>query len=195
MRILIFIVFSCLTSSVLAAEEPYDAVNRATQQMLVRLVEIQPRYETDRQWFFDQLDETISPFIDFEGYSRNVMAKYFRRASAQQQQQFQAAFHRSLVETYAKALVEFNNERVEVLKPTKPQKKPGRAKITLAVHSHDGPVFNIRYDLRLLEEQWKLRNLVIDGINLGLQFRSQFSAQMDSANGNMDLVIKRWNDG
>ena len=40
---------------------------------------------------------------------------------------------------------------------------------------------------------WKLRNLIIETINLGEIYRNQFNALAQSANGDLDLVIDQWN--
>ena len=41
---------------------------------------------------------------------------------------------------------------------------------------------------------WRLRNLIIETINLGEIYRNQFSALAKEANDDLDLVISRWND-
>jgi phospholipid transport system substrate-binding protein len=41
---------------------------------------------------------------------------------------------------------------------------------------------------------WRLRNLIIENINLGEIYRGQFAAAADSAEGNLDLVIDTWDD-
>ena len=40
--------------------------------------------------------------------------------------------------------------------------------------------------------QWKLINIVINGVNLGLTFRNQFYALMKKEGNNLDAVIERW---
>jgi len=42
------------------------------------------------------------------------------------------------------------------------------------------------------EKRWLLRNVIINGINIGLQFRSQFNAYMQKYRGDIDLVIENW---
>ena len=40
--------------------------------------------------------------------------------------------------------------------------------------------------------QWKLINIVINGVNLGLTFRNQFYSLMEKEENNLDVVIERW---
>ena len=143
-KIFLFLIL-LIPSVALAAQDPYEAVKNATDDLLQRLVEAQPLYEKDPEGFFSEVDATLGPFIDFEGFSKGVMAKYFRRASDDQKKRFQVAFRKQLIKTYAIALVEFDNEEVIVLPPGDPSKKPDRAEIRLEIHSGDGTVYPVSY--------------------------------------------------
>ena len=37
--------------------------------------------------------------------------------------------------------------------------------------------------------QWKVRNLILNGINLGLTFRNQFASTVEANRGNLDKAI------
>ena len=41
---------------------------------------------------------------------------------------------------------------------------------------------------------WKLRNLIIENINLGEIYRGQFEAAALEAGGDLDVVIANWDD-
>ncbi len=175
-----------------AAPSPFESVQASTEQLLEKLVEVQPIYKNDKAKFFQEVDSSLAPFIDFKGFARGVMAKYYRRASDQQKARFAEVFRNSLIKTYAKALVEFDNPQVIVKQDNKPQKDPRKARVSLEVYGKDGSVYPVEYSLVLMNEQWKLRNLVIDGINIGLQFRSQFTAYMQQYKNDIDKVIDNW---
>ncbi len=175
-----------------AAPSPFESVQASTEQLLEKLAEVQPIYKSDKDKFFQEVDSSLAPFIDFKGFSRGVMAKYYRRASDQQKARFAEVFRNSLIKTYAKVLVDFDNPQVTVKQNNKPQKDPRKARVSLEVHGKDGSVYPVEYSLVLVNEQWKLRNLVIDGINIGLQFRSQFTAYMQQYKNDIDKVIDNW---
>lgn len=181
-----------VVSQLSAAPSPYESVQTSTEQLLEKLAEVQPIYKSDKDKFFQEVDSSLAPFIDFEGFSRGVMAKYYRRASDQQKARFAEVFRNSLIKTYAKALVEFDNPQVIVKQDNKPQKDPRKARVSLEVYGKDGSAYPVEYSLVLVNERWKLRNLVIDGINIGLQFRSQFTAYMQQYKNDIDKVIDNW---
>ncbi|MGI9323018.1 MAG: MlaC/ttg2D family ABC transporter substrate-binding protein, partial [Pseudomonadales bacterium] len=124
--------------------------------------------------------------------SRGVMAKHYRKATKQQRHTFQQSFRLALVKTYARSLVEFDNERVVVLPPKRSDLKADKATIKLEIHSKTGNIFPVQYQLVRRDGKWLLRNLIVGGINIGLQFRSQFGAFMQRYRNDIDKVIANW---
>ena len=187
-------VICCLIVNAVNAQvtDPFDAVKKANDVLLSQLNESLGLHKTDPAAFYKAVDESLGPFVDFAGFSRGVMAKYYKRATKQQQQEFVAVFRKGLIETYSNALVGFDNQQVKVMQPATPQKKPERPIITIEITGRDGSVYKVDYNLILLDGQWKLRNVIINGINIGLQFRSQFQASMSRNNNNLDEVIAGW---
>tara|TARA_R110002110_G_scaffold221031_7_gene435176 strand:+ start:256 stop:825 length:570 start_codon:yes stop_codon:yes gene_type:complete len=175
-----------------ATPDPKQAVQEATDLLLAKLVEAKPLYEEDPKKFFAEIDSALGPFVDFDGFSRGVMAKYYRRATDEQKAKFVETFRIGLIETYAKALVEFDNQKVVVLEPTVDPDRPDRASIGLEIHGENNKVYPVEYSLVLEDDRWLLRNVVIEGINIGLQFRSQFASYMQKYRNDIDEVIANW---
>ena len=176
-----------------AAQTAYESVNESTDLLLKRLVEVQPLYEEDPEQFFSAVQDALNPYIDFEGFAKRVMAKHYRSASEAQREAFVGRFQDALIKTYATALLEFDNQKVVVVEPTTPQKREDRATILIEVYSGSGTVYPVHYQLGLEEDgRWMLRNVIINGINIGLQFRSQFNAYMQKYKKDIDLVIENW---
>ncbi|MCB1691936.1 MAG: ABC transporter substrate-binding protein [Pseudomonadales bacterium] len=172
--------------------DPFTSVQKTTDRLLAKLVEVQPLYEKDPKAFYKEIRTSLEPFIDFDGFARGVMAKYYRLATEEQKQKFAETFQTELIQTYSKALVEFDNQKIEVL-PLEEPPKDGRATVQVNVYGKDGTVYPVVYSLVLVEGEWKLRNIVINGINIGLQFRSQFQNYMQKYRNNIDDVIANWN--
>jgi len=175
-----------------AAPDPKQAVQVATDKLLAKLVAVKVLYTESPGAFFLEIDQSLAPFVDFDGFSRSVMAKYYRRATDQQQRQFVETFRKGLIETYAKALVEFDNQTVVVLEPSINPERPDRASIVLEIHGANNRVYLVEYSLVLVGDEWLLRNVVMEGINIGLQFRSQFAASMQKNRNDIDAVIQTW---
>lgn len=174
-----------------AAPDATESVRATTRTLLAKLDEVQPLFKSDPDRFYREVEAALGPHVDFEGFSRGVMAKNYRRASPEQRTKFVAKFRTSLIRTYARALVEFDNQRVDV-KAGKPSKRPNRATVRLEVHGARGVIYPVDYTVALKNDEWKLLNVTIDGINIGLQFRSQFADAMRKNRNDIDAVIAGW---
>ncbi len=189
--LMLALLLSPLLAHAEATPDPYQTVRDATDQLLAKLIEVQPLFSDDPEKFFAEVEKSLAPFIDFDGFARGVMAKYYRRATEEQQAAFAVKFQTELVRTYSNALVEFDNQRVEV-KPLATPPSDGRATVELEVYGKTGAVYPVVYTLALVDGKWKLRNVVVEGINLGLQFRSQFANYMQQYGNDIDKVIQNW---
>lgn len=135
----------------------------------------------------------LDPVIDFDSLAKGVMAKFYRRASAQQIKDFSLAFKRSLLNTYSRAVVALKINNFEIQSNANNNSKPGRQKVWVKVYAN-GAAYDINYAMKKRQQGWKVTNVSLNGINLGLAFRQQFSNAMAQNKGNMDDVIAFWND-
>lgn len=188
---LIFVSSMMFVSVQAESQTAMETVKSNTDQLTKKLVEIKPLYPDQKERFYEEVESTLSPVIDFKGFSRGVMAKYYRSASEEQRQKFAQKFKGGLIRTYAEAMVKFKNEKMEVMSES-PGKKPGRATVKMVFHGSDGTLYPVEYSMVLKDGEWLLKNIVINGINIGLQFKSQFSALMQKYRNNIDEVIANW---
>ena len=142
--------------------------------------------------FKQEISDAFSPIVDFKRIARNVMGKHYKNASEAQRRNFSEAFESSLLDTYSGTLVEFKDEKIEVIPPKSPQKYKDKAKVEIKIvtssQSYPGT-----YSMYLDEKgDWKIINIVVNGINLGKTFRSQFYSLMQKNEENIDLVIDKW---
>jgi phospholipid transport system substrate-binding protein len=173
-----------------------QAVELATGEVLA-LISAGKTYAKDEpERFYNEVEALLRPLIDFPRFARNVMGPYFRSASAEQRDRFAESFKWSLVRTYALALTEFGDGEVSVLPPRQPPKDPDKVNVTQEI-KYEGKVYQVVYRMRRGNEQtWSIQNLIVEGINIGLNYKSQFSAAMKDPQygGDMDAVIEAWVD-
>ena len=118
------------------------------------------------------------------------MGKHFKVAIDDQRLAFQQTLRNYLVEVYTKALVKFKSKSIEII----PLKKPptNKATISMEVTTQDDATFLLAYSMAKKESAWLVRNIIVDGINMGLTYRSQFDSMMISNNNDVDAVIENW---
>lgn len=138
------------------------------------------------------MEVILAPVIDFKSIAKGVMAKFYRRASAQQIDDFQVVFKRSLLSTYSRAVVALELNKFEIQSNPSISKKPGRQRVWVKVYAN-GAAYDINYAMQQRPQGWLVTNVTVNGINLGLAFRQQFANAMAQNKGNMDDVISLWN--
>ncbi|MDF7796501.1 toluene tolerance protein [Pseudomonas sp. SZ57] len=174
-----------------ATPSAHDLVERTTKELLSDLATNREQYKTNPRAFYDALNRIVGPVVDADGISKSIMTvKYSRKATPKQVQDFQENFKRSLMQFYGNALLEFNNQGITVA----PAKDEGddRTSVDMQVKGNNGAVYPVSYTLVKLNGEWKVRNVVINGINIGKLFRDQFADAMQRNGNNLDKTIDNW---
>jgi phospholipid transport system substrate-binding protein len=169
----------------------HDLVDSTTKQLLADLAAHKEEYKTNPQAFYDALNGIVGPVIDADGISKSIMTvKYSRNASPAQMKRFEENFKRSLIQFYGNALLEYNNQGITV----SPAKDEGadRTSVDMSVKGSGGAVYPVSYTLVKLNGEWKVRNVIINGINIGKLFRDQFADAMQRNGNNLDKTIDGW---
>ena len=174
--------------------EAEELVAATTAEMLTLIDDAQSYVDEDPERFYVAVEALLNPVIDFPRFARSVMAAHYKRATPEQRQRFAEGFKGSLVRTYALALTEFNDGGADIVPSDRPVKRPDRASVQQEIRS-EGEVYPVIYSMVKSEEAgWQVRNIIINGINMGLTDRNQFaSAVNDPAyGGDMDRAIDGW---
>lgn len=175
-----------------AAENPQTVVQDATNTLLTRITKEKATLKKDEAALLRVVEENITPFVDIDGIARSVMGQYFRQATPEQQKEFARVFKQSLVRTYAKGLTSYEDQKI-VFKPYKAGTDTQKAQVNVDVHGDGGQVFPVTFQMQMDKAgKWKVRNLILNGINLGLTFRNQFSSAVESNRGSLDKAIAGW---
>lgn len=119
-----------LTLAVNAADAPASEASpheviRGTSSELVELIERARSYvDEDPDRYHTEVQALLDPVVDFKSFSRLVMATHYKKATVEQRKRFASSFKRSLVKTYASALMQFSNQEIKVLDPTRAPRDP-----------------------------------------------------------------------
>ena len=148
-------------------------------------------FEEDTELFIQEIGNAFSPIVDFQRIARNVMGKHYKVSTSSQRDRFSEAFRASLLNTYSKTLIEFKDEKIIVLPPKNKSITPNKVKVDIEIitssKSYPG-VYSMYLDKN---NEWKIINIVVNGINLGLTFRSQFYSLMEKNNNDISVVIDK----
>ena len=180
-----------------AASDPRVLIRETADTLIGVIKDGKTYFDKDPQRFYTSVEKVLNPTIDFDTFSRGVMAVYYKRATPAQRDQFEATFKSGLIRTYAKALLDFGDESIVVLPADRPSKQPDRDSVKMEVHSKEGKVYPVIYSMRLGDDgSWRMYNIIINGINIGLTYRNQFASAMNAPEnkGSLDAVINGWGE-
>lgn len=138
------------------------------------------------------VDDSLEEIADFRYIGASVMGRYFSNATPQQRSRFVETFRQTLIDTYAKGLVTFDYRELRVLDAQRAQRHEDQASVDMEVVAEDGTVYPVSYSLRLSGGEWRVVNVIVNGINLGLTFRNQFDQAMRDNARDYDAVIDGW---
>ncbi|MGM0702657.1 MAG: MlaC/ttg2D family ABC transporter substrate-binding protein [Pseudomonadota bacterium] len=180
---------------------PAQAEPERSPEQVIRgsIDELVSQIDGRRDYFADNMDElealvddSLDDIADFRYIGASVMGRYFRNATPQQRSRFVDTFRQTLIDTYAKGLVTFDYAELRVLDTQQPPRHEDQASVSMEVVATDGTVYPVSYTLRLSDGQWKVVNVIVNGINLGLTFRNQFDQAMRDHGRDYDAVIDAW---
>lgn len=190
-----------------AQDDPHQVVQQTTEHVLDIIKNAKADYKKDPQKYNEQVTVLLEDVIDFDKFARSVMGRYAsdqhyktltteaeKTAFKQQISNFSARFKRGIVDTYAKGLFDFDGQNIKTL----PMRKgddiaSGAVTVMQHVYKESGKPYVIQYSMRRNKSgEWKLNNLIVEGINLGLTYRNQFSVSADYYKGDIDKVIANW---
>ena len=158
-----------------AVTQPDQIVRETISGVLDQLTKNKAEYEADHGKLFAMVDERILPYFDFRKMSQLVLGLNWRRADDQQREKFVSEFKQLLVRTYAIALLNYTNQKLEYLPYTgEPTDKVVTVKVNIKQGggSPDIPVYSQFYNGK---NGWKVIDISIEGISLVTNYRNVYN--------------------
>lgn len=187
------------------AQGAYETVKGTTDKVLALVQEAKGYYSQDPERYYQQVDSMLSGVSDFKGFARSVMGRHASKAAMDgldaagkqklqsQIDRFTESFRVGLVHTYAEGLLKFSGQRIEVQPPRGGDEGEGSVEVAQLIYGDAPKPYTVLYKMRKDKDgAWKLRNVTIEGINMGKVYRSQFDEAMQKYKGDIDQVIANW---
>ena len=188
-----FLLMIAITFSVKSEEDPFIFIDTNAQKMADVLIENVELFEMDRSLYEDKIKEIFEPMIDFRRVAASVMGKkYYLMATKDQRAEFVLIFKDSLLDNYASTLAQWGDSTITTVFPKETEldlKKNVEVKQILDTGTSKYP---ISYKLRKNKDGWKIVNIIINGVNLGLTLRNQFQALAILYDEDIENTTKNW---
>lgn len=169
-----------------------ETAEMGVKTLLATVAESKAYFVSDRERYFSEVETVLSDFVDFNAVAEVVMSRFAESASAEQKQRFAAILKTTLTRFYGASLVSYEGQELVFLPGTPPSDPNADTVVGMELRATDSSL-RLQYQMFLnTDNEWKLKNLSLAGINLGRQYFTQFSALMTKYNNDIDQVLDNW---
>lgn len=174
--------FVSLAAQAKATVDPKAAPNEFVQAVADNALQAVKQDEAVKRGDLNRInqlvDELILPYVNFEKTTRLAAGRYWRQASAAQQQALVDAFRSTLVRTYSGALANVDEVSRIDMQPFRGDANADDVVVRSLVTRSNGPAVGVDYRLEKTPDGWKVYDINIENIWLIQNYRNQFAQQI-----------------
>lgn len=163
--LLIVMPFQAVAAS--AKEAVETSVNKVTKTLSDPTFKAKPKEAK-----ITEIGNIIGEVFDYTELSKRTLGREWKKMKPEQQKEFIELFKELLQGVYADRLLAYTDEKIVFDKEI--ELKKGRAEVQSNIVLSDGTKVPIFYRLTNKSGQWKTYDLIIEGVSLVKNYRSQF---------------------
>ena len=119
-----------------------------------------------------EVRKIINEIFDYTELSKRTLGKDWKKFSDAQKTEFISLFSALLENVYADRILAYTHEVIEFGKETELRK--GQVEVTSNIITADNKKVPLNYRLILKDNQWRVYDVVIEGVSMVKNYRSQF---------------------
>jgi len=152
----------------LAADGPSAVVERTTSGVIAILTDGKLSTDEKRK----RVEDVVLASVDFETLSKLVIARNWSKFSEAQRAEFMTLFRNHLSMTYGRNVETYKNEKVTIT-GSRDENGGDTTVKTKILRGGPGDIL-VDYRMRQTAGTWKIIDVIIEGVSLVSNFRSQF---------------------
>jgi phospholipid transport system substrate-binding protein len=170
LNIILLAVLLILPSQVLATGAK-DTVEAQINKMLAKMQT--PEFKgLDRDAKLNEISAIINEVFDWQELSRRTLGREWKKFTPDQQKEFVSLFEQLLEGIYADRILAYTSEKIEFGKET--ELKKGRVEVESYIITTDNKKVPLFYRLTDKSGQWRVYDVVIEGVSMVKNYRGQF---------------------
>ena len=170
------------------ATSPNEFVKEAVDLVAEKVNGRKDELAADSAALYAVVNDILLPRFDRRFAAGQVLARHWRKATPEQKDRFVDAFYTSLLHRYADGILEFENDRVEIL-PFRGDASKKIATVKTNVRLEDGTKVPVNYTLISRGDGWRMFDVTIEGVSYVRNFRVEFDSEI--RNTSLEQVIVR----
>ena len=177
-----------LPTTVFAGLAPDEVIRKTADDVISALKSDKSIQDGNKKNLYQLAEEKIFPSFNFEKISRLVLGKAWRKATDLQKKQFKSEFRSLLLRTYSIALSKYKDQGIEI-KPMRMKPADEIVTVKTEIVQDGAQPIKVNYALAKNGNTWLVFDIVIEGVSLVTNYRSQFSSEIRK--GGMDSLNKK----
>jgi len=159
--------------ALLAAGARADTPAQVVDGLATQVVGVLKDGQLDQAQKRARIEQIAYGAIDFPTLSKLVLARNYAKFAPEQRAQFEAEFKRHLSMTYGRNIDNYRNEKVQIT-GERPESRGDVTVLSKILRGSASENIVVDYRLRQTDGQWKIIDVIIEGVSLVSNFRSQF---------------------
>ena len=168
----------------------FDFVKATTDKGLAFLADPKLSKESKTASFKKLLDASF----DLDTIGRFALGRYWNQATDSQKTEYLKLFHKMVVDVYSNRFEEYKGQKVEV----RSFRSIGNTDTLVAsflVPPNGGQEVEVDWRVRNKNGGYKIVDVIVAGVSMGVTQRSDFSSVIQSGGGNVDALITQLRSG
>lgn len=187
------LILTCFWAVAWAETTPSQIVERTAGSLLNSISEREQEYRAKPELLRELVRRDLIPVMDTQYSARLILGRAGRGASAEQVSAFAEAMSDQLTARYAEGLLEYRNrEQLEIM-PQRGELDDRMTRVRTRVRLLNGTHIPVDYVFRRNNGEWKVFDVIVEGISYVTTYRSQIMPQVQDAG--IDAVTSRLNQG
>ena len=177
-----------LITSPAFAQEPYELIEQAIAELAAALDGRKEEFRDDPAALYEMINDILLPKFNRKYSAQLVLGKNWKAADDEQRERFIDGFYNSLLRKYADGVLEFDQERVQLL-PFRGDLSKKRTIVKTNVFLDDGVKVTVNYGFADRGDGWKMFDVTIEGISFVRNYRAEVDSEIRLTS--LDAVIDR----
>ncbi len=150
---------------------PFDTVKGHVNEVLRVLRDPALQGEANEEAKQEQIEGIADEMFDYVALSRLTLSRNWKKFNSDQKKEFVQLYRSILEKAYMDRILSYTDEKVTFGKETMLSEKKAEVQTHIITKSVEIPIF---YRVYLKDGKWKVYDVIIEGISLVKNYRTQF---------------------
>lgn len=137
-----------------------------------------------------EFETLLKDSFDLKTIARFAMGRYWRQATEEQKQEYINLFEDMVVDTYARRFGEYQGQQIAIEHARAEGQKD--AIVNSKIISNNGdPDVRLDWRVRYKNGEYRIIDVLVEGVSMSLTQRSEFSSIIQSGGGNIEALLEK----